>query len=65
MSTLQEPAAVSVTEAARLLGISRRSAYRAAASGDLPAVRIGGRIVIPRRRLLQLLEGTAEPKADG
>ena len=61
---LLEPAAVSVTEAARLLGLSRRSAYRAAAAGELPTVRIGGRILVPVHRLLELLDqeqrGTTE-----
>jgi excisionase family DNA binding protein len=56
MAHVLEPAAVSVPEAARLLGISRRSAYRAAATGEIPTVRIGGRIVVPVHRLHELLD---------
>jgi excisionase family DNA binding protein len=48
---------ISVPEAARLLGISARSAYRAANSGVLPSIRIRGRIVVPTHRLVAMLEG--------
>lgn len=58
--TALRQATVSVDEAARFLGISRRSAYRAAASGELPAVRIGGRIVVSRDRLLEMVNGRSE-----
>jgi excisionase family DNA binding protein len=43
--------------AARLLGISRSLAYRAAASGELPVIRIGRRVVVVRAGLLALIEG--------
>ena len=46
-----------VTEAADLLNISRGAAYAAAKRGDLPTVRIGGRILVPRTALMRLLEG--------
>ena len=58
------PAAVSVREAARYLGISPGSAYRAARSGELPAVRIGGRIVVPLDRLRALLGQPKDPAAE-
>jgi len=44
-----------VTEAARLLGISRASAYEAAHRGELPVRVIGRRLLIPRVALLRLL----------
>lgn len=50
------PVLMSVPRAAELLGISRASAYRYAASGDLPVRRLGGRIYIVRDRLRDLLE---------
>lgn len=60
--------AVSVPEAARLLGISRNTAYKAAQTGELPAVRIGRRLVVPVSRLMELLEkgdaGTAMPASN-
>ena len=47
---------VTVTEAAELLGISRGMAYECVRTGELPSVRLGGRILIPRRKLEDLLE---------
>lgn len=52
---VDEPLALSVEEAARLLGISRTLAYESVARGELPAVRLGRRIVVPRRALELLL----------
>jgi excisionase family DNA binding protein len=48
---------VSVPEAAKALGISRNAAYVAARRGELPAIRIGKRFVIPRPALEKLLGG--------
>jgi excisionase family DNA binding protein len=48
---------LSVPEAAGMLGISRRLAYELVARGELPALRLGGRIVILRRPLERLLDG--------
>lgn len=46
---------VGVAEAGRLLHMSRSSAYRAAAAGDLPTVRLSGRMVVPVAGLYRLL----------
>jgi hypothetical protein len=49
---------VSVPEGGHLLaGLGRSASYEAARRGDLPVLRIGGRLVVPvaaLRRLLQL-----------
>ena len=45
----------SVEEAAEILEISRGSAYKAARSGEIPAIRVGARYVIPVRRLASML----------
>ncbi len=50
---VQPPMTASVTEAARLLGISRSHAYELVRLGQLPHVRLGRRIVVPRRELEQ------------
>jgi excisionase family DNA binding protein len=47
-----------VSEAAELLGISRAHGYELAARGELPSLRLGRRLVVPRAALLALL-GTA------
>lgn len=48
---------LSVAEAAELLGISRGTAYEYARTGQLPAVRLGRRLVIPKCRFDELLNG--------
>jgi excisionase family DNA binding protein len=47
---------LSVTEAAEILGISRDLAYDLTARGELPSLRLGRRILVPRRALLALLD---------
>lgn len=46
---------VSVEEAGALLGISRAFAYELAARGELPCVRLGRRLLVPRKALDALL----------
>lgn len=53
--------ALSVTEVADRLGISRAHAYRLVATGELPALRLGGRMVAPVRQIRMLL---GEPERD-
>jgi hypothetical protein len=53
------PALLTVPRAARLLGISRASAYRYAASGDLPVRRLGGRVYVVTARPLTMIGETA------
>jgi excisionase family DNA binding protein len=47
----------SVKEAAQLLGLSLTGCYNCIAAGEIPAVRIGKRVVIPKARLEALLQG--------
>ena len=53
---------LTVDEAAAYLRISRGLAFAAVRDGSLPCVRIGRRILIPRRQLETLLDG-ATPRA--
>ena len=46
---------LSVAEAGALLGLSRAFAYELVARGELPVVRFGRRIVVPKAALLELL----------
>jgi excisionase family DNA binding protein len=48
-----------VEEAAALLGISRSFAYEAVQRGDIPSMRIGRRILVPKSALARLLENPA------
>jgi len=52
----------SVPEAAEILGISRSSAFQAAAKGQLPVIRLGKRLLVPRAALERMLGGPV--KAD-
>lgn len=49
----------SVEEAGRLLGISRAHAYELVARGDLPHLRLGRRLVIPKHAISALLAAAA------
>jgi excisionase family DNA binding protein len=49
------PLVLTVEEAAKALRISRGSAYEAVRTGDLPHVRVGRTIRVPRKALLALL----------
>ncbi|MDN5687780.1 MAG: helix-turn-helix domain-containing protein [Brachybacterium sp.] len=52
--------AMTVEEARQLLGIGRNQAYEAVRRGDIPSLRIGDRILVPRRRLMALINGDVE-----
>jgi excisionase family DNA binding protein len=52
-----------VEEAGEILRLSRGSAYSAAASGELPTIRFGRRMVVPRLALERLLTGAAAQTA--
>jgi excisionase family DNA binding protein len=54
----------SVSEAAQILGISERHAWKSVRQGDLPSFRLGGRVLIPRARLQDLLTGPESGQGD-
>lgn len=58
------PPVISIGQASELLGISRRLAYQAAASGELPVLRLGRRLLVPTARLRELL-GVAQTPSEG
>jgi excisionase family DNA binding protein len=51
-----ERLAIAVEEAAHLLGISRSLAYKPSARVELPTVRLGRRLVVPKRALFAMIE---------
>jgi len=53
-----EPGTITIPEAAAKLGISRISAYKAAQLGQLPVLRIGKRLVVPKAPLERILAGS-------
>jgi excisionase family DNA binding protein len=55
---------ITVEEAGRVLGISRNTAYEAARTGQLPVIRLGRRMRVPKVALQRLLDSAAPtPKA--
>jgi excisionase family DNA binding protein len=46
---------LTVSETARVLRIGRNQAYDAVRRGDIPSIRVGRRILVPRHALEQLL----------
>lgn len=62
MSNANERATVTVSEAAKILGIGRAAAYEGVRAGRIPSIRISPRrIVVPRAALEHLL-GVTEPR---
>jgi excisionase family DNA binding protein len=49
------PLLLPVPRAAALLGISRASAYRLVATGELPSRRLGGRVYVVTAELRQIV----------
>lgn len=52
------PATYTVDEFAQKLGVGRNTAYEAAHRGEIPTIRIGKRILVPRAAGDRMLEGT-------
>jgi excisionase family DNA binding protein len=50
------PLVYTIEEAAQLLRIGRTTAYDAARRGELPSVRLGRRLLVPRQALEHLMK---------
>ena len=48
---------LTVTECAKRLGIGRNSAYEAVGRGEIPVIRVGKRLLVPKVALERLLSG--------
>lgn len=58
-----EARTITVPEVAKLLGLSRNGAYVAVRNGEIPSIRIGRRVVVPKLAIERLLDGGAvEPQ---
>ncbi len=54
-----------VDQAAALLCISRNSAYKAVRRGEIPTIKIGRRLLVPRAALERMLAGEASVASQG
>ncbi len=52
-------------ETAKPLGIGRALAYQAVRRAQIPSLRVGGRIPVPKAAVLRLERGDGEPKNVG
>ncbi|MFD1983539.1 helix-turn-helix domain-containing protein [Mesorhizobium newzealandense] len=50
---------ITIAEAAKALGIGRNAGYEAAHRGEIPTIKIGKRILVPRAALDKMLRGEA------
>ena len=53
---------LTVEEAGRLLGLSRGLAYEAVHRHEIPSIKVGKRLLIPRAALEKFLAETSKPK---
>ena len=59
----QEPALLRPDQAARMLAISRSKVYSLLAQGDLPVLRVGASVRIPRMALEAWIQANTETPA--
>jgi excisionase family DNA binding protein len=57
-------AVVTIAQAAAILGVDARTVSRAIQNGELPALRLGRRLLIPRVPLLACLGASDGPAGD-
>lgn len=60
---MEERLTLTVDEAAEVLGISRALAYELIARHEIPSLRLGRRIVVPRKALDDLLASVTQDTA--
>jgi excisionase family DNA binding protein len=58
---IMQSKSMTVTEAAKELGISRGLAYELVSRGELPSIRLGRHIIVPRHAIERLLGEPAQP----
>lgn len=51
----EEALTLSIEHAARLIGVSRTTAYRMVRDGDLQAIRVGRRVLVLKKPLMEML----------
>ena len=57
-----EPAVLTVRETARYLKLNRNSVYEGIRRGQVPAIRVGRRLLVPKAALDRLLEEGPEKR---
>ena len=65
VKTAEEKLTYSVPEAAEILGIGRSAAYQGIRTGQIPSVKIGKRIIVPKVALQQKLQAAGQTNPKG
>ena len=58
-----EPVLLNVSEVAKILGLGRSKIYEMTNSGELPVVRIGTAVRVPKKALLEWIESHTKDAA--
>lgn len=53
---------ITIPEAAEVLGIGRTAAYDAARTGQIPVIKIGKRLLVPKIALERMLDEAGTPR---
>ena len=53
---MEDKLTLSIEEAAKVLGIGRNLCYERVKTGEIPVIKIGRRLLVPKRALEKLLE---------
>ncbi len=53
---------LNVNETSKLLGVARGSVYLAIERGEIPVLKLGKRLLIPRKALEDLLDKASQPR---
>ncbi len=61
MKPTEKKLTLTVPEAAQRLGIGRNAAYQGVRRGEIPSIRVGSRLLVPKRAFDELLSGKAVP----
>jgi len=59
----EEKLVLNVSELAQILGLSRNSVFKGVMTGEIPHIRVGKRILIPRRALEAWMETPSKPES--
>lgn len=65
MVSKTERLTLTVAEASAMLGLSRNAGFAAVKRGQIPCVRIGKRLLVPKIQLAKLLQGDGKTESGG
>lgn len=65
MTTDEEHRVLTVSEVAEILRVGRNLVYRMVERGEIPAIRVGRKIRVPKTALDRYLDGVDESRPDG